>query len=42
MQHKKKAAAEYHRYLQVVNRGEQAQYAHQRLVDWGYIEKKQQ
>ena len=31
------AALHYQRYLQQVNRGEQAQYAYQRLLDWGYI-----
>jgi len=37
MQHRDKAAAEYSRFLQIVTSGEQAQYANQRLVDWGYI-----
>lgn len=37
MQNKKGAANEYYRYLQMVNQGEQAQYAYQRLVDWGYV-----
>jgi predicted Zn-dependent protease len=36
MQNKQGAAKEYHRYLQMVNQGEQAHYAYQRLVDWGY------
>jgi predicted Zn-dependent protease len=37
MQHTKTAADFYMRYLKVVNRGEQAQHAHTRLVEWGYI-----
>ncbi len=36
MQHQKEAAAEYHRYLQIVTSGEQAQHAYQRLKQWGY------
>jgi predicted Zn-dependent protease len=31
------AANEYYRYLKQVNRGDQAQYAYKRLVDWGYV-----
>ncbi|MFC1579976.1 M48 family metalloprotease [Thermodesulfobacteriota bacterium] len=31
------AAKQYHRYLQSVSSGNQAQYAYQRLVQWGYI-----
>jgi predicted Zn-dependent protease len=31
------AAKEYHSYLQVVNRGDQAKHAYRRLVDWGYL-----
>ncbi|MBW2205775.1 MAG: M48 family metalloprotease [Deltaproteobacteria bacterium] len=31
------AANQYHRYLQSVSSGNQAQYAYQRLVQWGYI-----
>ena len=31
------AAAEYRRYLQVVQQGKYAQHAYRRLVDWGYI-----
>jgi len=42
MQHKKQAADEYLRYLQIVNQGEEAKYAYQRLVEWGYVEKPQQ
>lgn len=37
MQHIKQSADEYHRYLQIVNQGKQAQHAYQRLVEWGYI-----
>ncbi len=37
MQHIKKSADEYHRYLQIVNQGKQAKHAYQRLVEWGYI-----
>jgi predicted Zn-dependent protease len=37
MQYKREAADEYYRYLQTVNQGSQAKYAHQRLVNWGYI-----
>ena len=37
MQNKQGAAKEYYRYLQMVNQGEQAHYAYQRLVDWGYV-----
>lgn len=36
MQNKEKAAEEYYRYLQSVDSGDQAQYAHDRLVEWGY------
>lgn len=37
MQNRQAAANEYSRYLQAVNQGKQAEYAHQRLVQWGYI-----
>jgi predicted Zn-dependent protease len=37
MQNKQAAAKEYYRYLQMVNQGDQAQYAYQRLVDWGFV-----
>jgi predicted Zn-dependent protease len=37
MNHIEPAAAEYHRYLQVVRQGQYAQHAYKRLVDWGYI-----
>jgi tetratricopeptide (TPR) repeat protein len=31
------AAMQYYRYLQIDNQSKQAQYAYQRLVDWGYV-----
>ncbi|UCF93527.1 MAG: M48 family metalloprotease, partial [Desulfobacterales bacterium] len=37
MQRLPEAADQYHRYLQAVNRGDKAQYAYQRLVQWGYV-----
>jgi len=37
MQRTKDAANEYYQYLQVVNQGQQAKHAYQRLVEWGYI-----
>ncbi len=37
MQDKEKAADEYYRYLQQVNQGNQAEYAYNRLVEWGYL-----
>jgi predicted Zn-dependent protease len=37
MNHIEPAAAEYHRYLQIVRQGQYAQHAYKRLVDWGYI-----
>ena len=33
------SADKYYRYLKVVNQGEKAKYAYQRLVQWGYIKK---
>ncbi|MGD9382725.1 MAG: M48 family metalloprotease [Desulfobacterales bacterium] len=39
MQHIKESANEYYNYLQIVNQGEKAKYAYQRLVEWGYIKK---
>lgn len=33
------SADKYYRYLRVVNQGKKAQYAYQRLVEWGYIKK---
>ncbi|PIE33334.1 peptidase M48 Ste24p [candidate division KSB3 bacterium] len=38
MGHRQEAANEYYRYLQTVDQGEQARYAYQRLVRWGYIQ----
>ncbi|MFH1991867.1 MAG: M48 family metalloprotease [Pseudomonadota bacterium] len=37
LQRIEKAANEYYQYLQIVNQGQQAQHAYQRLVQWGYI-----
>jgi beta-barrel assembly-enhancing protease len=34
---RQKAAADYYRYLQQVNEGDQAQHAYRRLVEWGVI-----
>ncbi|NNG01566.1 MAG: M48 family metalloprotease [Desulfobacteraceae bacterium] len=31
------AAKHYHKFLQIVNQGDQAQYAYKRLKEWGYI-----
>lgn len=42
MQQIEPAAQHYADYLQQVNRGEQAQYAYQRLLDWGYIKPPQE
>ncbi|MCG8673587.1 MAG: M48 family metalloprotease [Pseudomonadales bacterium] len=42
MQQVEPAAGRYQRYLSQVNRGEQAQYAYQRLIEWGYIQQPQQ
>jgi len=36
MENEAEAAKEYHRYLQVVQEGKLAQYAYQRMIDWGY------
>jgi predicted Zn-dependent protease len=33
----KASANHYYQYLQIVNQGDKAQYAYQRLVKWGYI-----
>ncbi len=33
------SADKYYRYLKVVNQGDKAKYAYQRLVQWGYIKK---
>ena len=37
MQRIEEAASDYYQYLQVVNQGDQAKHAYQRLVEWGYI-----
>ncbi len=42
MRRKSEAAAEYQKYLQVVQQGDQAKHAYQRLVEWGYIKQQQQ
>ena len=39
MERVKESADEYYKYLQIVNQGEKAKYAYQRLVEWGYIKK---
>jgi predicted Zn-dependent protease len=39
MQNKPEAAKDYHRYLQVVQEGKFAQYAYQRLIEWGYYKR---
>jgi predicted Zn-dependent protease len=39
-QRKEQAADQYYKYLQVVNQGEMAKHAYQRLVEWGYIKPK--
>jgi len=33
------SADKYYRYIKVVNQGDKAKYAYQRLVEWGYIKK---
>jgi predicted Zn-dependent protease len=33
------SADKYYRYLKVVNQGEKAKYAYQRLVEWGYVKR---
>jgi len=33
------SADKYYRYLKVVNQGDKAKYAYQRLVEWGYVKK---
>jgi beta-barrel assembly-enhancing protease len=39
MQRTKESANEYYNYLKIVNQGEKAKHAYQRLVEWGYIKK---
>lgn len=38
---RKTAAEHYYKYLQSVNQGENAKYAYNRLVEWGYVKKQQ-
>ncbi len=38
---RKPAADHYYKYLKAVNRGSNAQYAYNRLVEWGYIKNQQ-
>jgi beta-barrel assembly-enhancing protease len=42
MGNKQKSADDYYRYLQQVKEGDQAQYAYQRLVQWGEIQSSSQ
>jgi predicted Zn-dependent protease len=37
MGRKKASASEYYRYLQMVQQGDEATYAHQRLIQWGVV-----
>jgi len=37
MGEREEAAREYYQFLQKVNKGQEAQHAYQRLVEWGYI-----
>jgi len=37
MGHRRDAAEAYYKFLQKVKKGEQAQHAYNRLVDWGYV-----
>jgi len=39
MENQSKAANDYYRYLQQVTEGQQAQYAYQRLLQWGVIQR---
>lgn len=39
MDNKPEAAQEYHQYLQIIQKGKFAQYAYQRLVEWGYYKR---
>ena len=41
MQNKQGAAEEYYRYLNMTNQGDQANYAYERLIKWGYIKPQQ-
>lgn len=42
MGRKQESAEEYAQYVNAVNQGQQAQYAYQRLVDWGFVQPQQQ
>ncbi|MBN2385306.1 M48 family metalloprotease [bacterium] len=42
MQNRNKAIEQYKKYLDVVNSGEQAEYAYKRLVEWGVIKEQSQ
>jgi hypothetical protein len=37
MNHVPESANKYYQYIKIVNQGEKAKYAYQRLVQWGYI-----
>jgi tetratricopeptide (TPR) repeat protein len=37
MQQIRESAAQYYRYLKIVNQGQKANYAYNRLVKWGYL-----
>ena len=37
MQQIRESAGQYYRYLKIVNQGQKANYAYNRLVKWGYI-----
>ena len=39
MSHRSQAASEYQRFLKVVSSGEQADYARNRLISWGFMKK---
>ncbi|GAK54791.1 peptidase M48 Ste24p [Candidatus Vecturithrix granuli] len=41
MQYRQKASEEYYRYLQNINEGDQAEYAYDRLIQWGYLKPQQ-
>lgn len=36
---KKASASEYYRYIQMVQQGDEAAYAHNRLIQWGFLKK---
>ncbi len=40
MQDRRRAAQEYYRYLNTVDQGPAARHAYERLVNWGYVQKK--